>query len=442
MHRKIRYLAGLLSLILTLSATSCVELRDSDSDGWSIPGYRDDTPADETSDNKTGADSVAAEDARHAESTPDSGAADDSTIIEEEPAADTEPIVEEPEDPYSDVDISFLAAGDGLVHPNIYLDAQLRGNAEKEYDFLPMLADVREYIEAADIAFINQETVMAGEEYGYSGYPMFNCPRQLGLDLVATGFDIINIANNHMLDMGTAGLADTMDFWNSQPVTLLGAFSDEEDAGEIRVISADGIDIALLSYTYGTNGLVKSAASPIVIPYIDDELILSDLEKARGLADFIIVSMHWGYENNTAENDEQRRLASLLAENGADAIIGHHSHCLQPIEWIETERGRTICIYSLGNFFSGMAYPINHVAGMFTFRIVGDGNGGLTVAEPKLIPTVFYFGMDYYNTHIYLLDDYTPEIASSHGVAITGYTLPVDKARAIVTDVIDSEFLD
>ncbi|MGN1346221.1 MAG: CapA family protein, partial [Eubacteriales bacterium] len=190
-----------------------------------------------------------------------------------------------------------------------------------------------------------------------------------------------------------------------------------------------------------TNGLVKSASSPIVIPYLDDERILSDLEAAREAADFVLVSVHWGIENTFTPTDEQRRLAVLFAENGADAIIGHHSHCLQPIEWIETERGRVICVYSLGNFFSGMAWPMNQVGGMFTFHIVGDGNGGLCVADPVFLPTVFYYGMDWFDTHIYLLDNYTDEIAAKHGVGMTGATLRPDEARQMVTDVIADEFL-
>jgi len=345
------------------------------------------------------------------------------------------------DDPYLGVDISFLAVGDNLIHPNIYTDAKKRGTAEKEYDFLPMYTDVASYIAAADFAFINQETVMAGESYGYSGWPTFNSPQQLGLDLIEIGFDIIGIANNHMLDKGTQALSDTMDFWHAQPVLLTGAYYDAEDAAEIRIVQADGIDIAILSYTYGTNGIQKRADSSIVIPYIDDELIVSDLAAAKEAADFVIVSIHWGAENISSPNAEQKRLAALIAENGADVILGHHPHTLQPIVWLDGEKGKVLCIYSLGNFLSGMSRPMNMVGGMLNFRITSDGSGGLCAAEPVLIPTVFYYGMDWYDTHLYLLEDYTEEIAAGHGVRINGNTLSVEKARSLVTDVIDAEFL-
>ena len=122
-------------------------------------------------------------------------------------------------------------------------------------------------------------------------------------------------------------------------------------------------------------------------------------------------------------------------------ILGHHSHTLQPVEWLETDRGRTLCIYSLGNFVSGMARPVNMVGGLFKFRVISDESGRLVPADPVLEPTVFYYGMNWYNTHVYMLYNYTPEIAATHGLAISGYTLTPDAARQYVTNVIEPEFL-
>lgn len=344
-------------------------------------------------------------------------------------------------DPYLGVDISFIAAGDNLIHPNIYIDAHNRGYDGKEYDFLPIYSDIAEQIAAADYAFINQETVMAGASYGYSGWPTFNAPQQLGLDLVSLGFDIVNIANNHMLDMGTQGLADTMAFWKEQPVLLLGAYEDETDAATLRTIQSEGISIAFLSYTYGTNGIVKKASSPIDIPYIDTERIEREVSAARESADFVIVSIHWGNENTHTPTEEQRSLAQRIADSGADVILGHHPHAIQPIEWLDTDRGQTLCAYSLGNLISGMARPMNAVGGLLSFHIQSDGNGGLTTASVEWTPTVFYYGMDWYDTHLYYLADYTEEIAATHGTQISGYTLTAAEARRITTNVIDAAFL-
>ena len=346
-----------------------------------------------------------------------------------------------PADPYAGVSVSLVAAGDNLIHPNIYTDAYTRGNETKRYDFLPVYSDVADMISSADIAFINQETVMAGAEYGYSGWPCFNAPQALGDDLVSLGFDVVNIANNHMLDMGTRGLCDTISFWNTKPVTLIGGYADSADYDDLRITESGGIKIAWLSYTYGTNGITKNPNYDVIIPYIDDGLIISDLERAKEAADFVIVSIHWGDENYQEPNAEQRRLAKLIAENGGDLILGHHPHALQPIEWIKTDDKDVLCVYSLGNFISGMARPVNVVGGLLSLDIIGDNNGGLTVGNIMFTPTVFWYGMDWYGTHLYLMSDFTDSLASTHGVRIEGYTITPESARQIVTDVIDAEYL-
>ena len=358
-----------------------------------------------------------------------------------ESVPEPEPVPAQPSKFWSGVDISFGATGDILVHPNIYIDANLRKTAEKTYDFLPMFYDVAASFAAPDFMFVNQETVMAGAEYGYSGWPCFNCPRELGYDLVSMGVDIVNIANNHMLDKLAAGLSSTIDFWNSQPVTLLGGYKDEEDRLNIRTIESDGVILSWLAYTLSTNGIVKAADSPLSIPYIDDDRILSDIARAHEISDFVVVSIHWGDENTQEPNYEQKRLARLIADGGADLILGHHSHTLQPLEWLDTDHGPVLCVYSLGNFVSGMARPVNMVGGILNFRFVSDEEGRLKVADPVMNPTVFFYGMDWYNTHVYRLEDYTDEIAAKHGVAISGYRLTPADARQIVLNAIDEEFL-
>ena len=361
----------------------------------------------------------------------------DGTVV---PDAEADALTSPVTDPFLGVDISFLALGDNLIHPNIYMDAKKRSTEEKEYDFLPVYADIADAVAAADFAFINQETVMAGASYGYSGYPQFNTPQQLGLDLVTLGFDIINIANNHMLDMGTQGLIDTVNFWKEQPVTLLGA---DYEPTEPVMLEKDGVKIAMLSYTYSTNGMVQRSDAAVKAPYIDRDRILSEIETVKKRqADVIIASVHWGIENTHKPTEEQKELAQLMADAGVDVILGHHSHCLQPIEWLTGAGGQeTLCIYSLGNCISGMAAPLNQIGGMFTFSLVSDGTGGVCVDNPLFIPTVFYYGPGWFNTHLYLMEDYTEEIAATHGVQINGYTLSAEKARQIVTDVMDPQFL-
>lgn len=435
---KKKILMRICAVICLLGMTSCVQLRDGENSEDRLESESERTYTVSFSENDSFAPSEHNAFASSAQLVNDHAAPAETDEIS--PAIEV--VDEKLGDPYLGVEIKFLAAGDNLIHPNIYMDASFRGTEEKTYDFLPMYENIAEAVASADYAFINQETVMAGAGYENSGYPTFNSPQQLGQDLVEVGFDIIGMANNHMLDKGAGGLSSTMDFWDTQPVVTVGSFRDEEDYARLRIIEEDGVKIALLSYTYGTNGIVKPASSPLVIPYIEDGLIVSDIGRAEEEADFTIVSIHWGDENTQIPNNEQKRLAQLIADSGADLILGHHSHTIQPIETITSADGRkVICTYSLGNLVSGMARPVNQVGGLFTFTVRGDGMGGLTVDDVLFTPTVFYYGMDWYDTKLYYLEDYTAEIASTHGVQISGYTLTPEQARSFVTGTIDAEFL-
>ncbi len=322
------------------------------------------------------------------------------------------------EPPTEEARISFLAAGDNVIHPCIYIDAKNRASANtRAYDFKPMYADVIDYIKSFDLAFINQETLMCGVGYTPSGYPNFNSPQELGLDLRDIGFDIIGMSNNHMLDKGTSGLRATLDFYHSDEmsdVLMIGGYYDRADYDNIRTLERDGVNIAFLSYTYGTNGHVLPAGSELVVPYINDYDIIRQCALAEQIGDITIVSIHWGDENSGV-NDEQRRVAQLLADNGADVIIGHHPHVLQPIEIIESAHGETLCIYSLGNLLSAMQYWQNMVGGFLTFDIVAYSDGSVTFDSPAFTPTAFYYGPSYYNSHLYFLKDYPADVAKTHG---------------------------
>lgn len=316
--------------------------------------------------------------------------------------------------------VSFLACGDNLIHPCIYMDARDRATADtRPYNFKPMYEDAAEYIASFDIAFINQETPLGGDNMGMSGYPTFNSPQDLGRDLKDIGFDIINIAHNHMLDKGATGLNGTIDFFESEEmdgVTQIGGYKNAEDYDTIRTVERDGITIALLSYTYGTNGFSVSGKSELVVPFTNDEDIVRQCALAEEAGDITVVSIHWGVENTSEPNEEQRRVAKLLADNGADVILGHHPHVLQPIEWIVAEDGsETLCIYSLGNLVSAMMYWENMVGGFLTFDIVKMSDGEVKIENTAFVPTAFFYGPSYYNSHLYFLCDYPEDVAKNHG---------------------------
>lgn len=353
------------------------------------------------------------------------------------------------EDEKNESRISFVAVGDNIVHSSVMSDAQNKASgSEKEYDFIPMYENVSDVIENATLAYINQEAPIAGKDnLGYSGYPMFNSPEQVGYDIKQLGFDVVNLANNHMLDRYTSGYKSTIEFWRSMDgITYVGGFENKDDYNNIRVVERDGIKIAFLSYTYGTNGVNLDPASDMVIPlcdaYSNDE-IERQSALAREIADIVIVCMHWGNENTSVVTPLQEQQMQILVNNGVDVILGSHPHVLQPMLWKERPDGkRTLVMYSLGNFLSGMEYMKNHIGGIASFDIVKNEDGAF-IENVSFIPTVCHFDKNVRNFKIYRFSEYTEQLLKSHGTQVRGTdsTRSMEYLENIITENIDKEFL-
>lgn len=345
-------------------------------------------------------------------------------------------------EPYPpDVTISFAGCGDNIMYYGSNRDAKKSAiEGGREYNYAPFYENVRHIIEGADIAFINQETPMAGEDFGYDDHPRFNTPRDLAYDLIETGFDVVNLATNHMLDAGTSGLEETIKFWNTLPVTTIGGYLNEDDFNNIRIYETEKIKIAFLSFTYSTNGLKLKSGSDIVIPYEDEAVIAEQVKKANEIADLVFVSMHWGDEYNFKPNENQKKLANMMAGLGVDVIIGHHPHVLQPVEWIENNGNKMLCVYSLGNFAAEQNNDYNMVGGIITFDIVRR-DGEISIENPLLLPTVYYYNRSFYKNSVHLMEYFTEDMAKSHGLLYYGKTTTVQKLRSYVTKTVSEEFL-
>ncbi len=417
-----KWLALLLSACcLTTALTGCVSFRPA-------PGVgRDTTPSDLTDVTDT--------------ETAGTGAPDSTDIGTDSSAPNTTEPPETTPPPPSEYRVSVLAVGDNLIHESVYLDAKKRAADGAEYDFVPMYAPIADTIAAADIAFINQETPMAGKEYGYSGYPTFNSPREVAEALVEVGFDVVNLATNHLFDKHNAGAQATVEYMQSLPITTIGAYLNQEDYENIRVTEVNGIRIAWVSFSQKSNYAYNPAQHSVIMPMMNnDEAIRARVKAADQIADFVIVSAHWGEE--VAEiYPETRRLASLIAEAGADVILGHHSHILQGVEWIATADGsRTLVAYSLGNFISTQYYAQNMVGGMLAFDIVMK-DGVCRIESPILHPTVTQYSLNRDSLEVYLLEDYTEALAKAHGTIYHSPSFSLAWIYKHVTSIITDEFL-
>ena len=243
--------------------------------------------------------------------------------------------------------LTLTMVGDALVHSPIYKSAYKNGT----YDFSDLFSEIKNELNKSDLLYYNAETIIGGEELGYSGYPRFNTPHEFAEQMIYMGFNVVSRANNHTLDKGEAGVFNSCNFWNKYPQVLTNGSACTKDEREfIKVHEKNGIRYALLSYTTFTNG-IKPKKDYYVNIY-SDEQAYQDVMRVKNDTDVILVAMHWGSEYKSMPNDEQKRIASYLASLGVNIIIGTHPHVIEPIEWIND----TLVIYSLGNFISSQSY--------------------------------------------------------------------------------------
>lgn len=342
--------------------------------------------------------------------------------------------------------VSFLAAGDNIIHQAVMDDAK-RVASEKglgdTYSFEHMYDDLKSLIADADISFINQEGPIAGKSMGYSGWPNFNAPDEAGITLVNLGFDIVNIANNHLLDRGEKGYANSIEFWKKQPITLIGGYESEDDFNTIRYYEYNDLTIALLSYTYGTNGYYLPSTSTMWVPYYNENDVVNKHSKeARENADIVIASMHWGDENIFAPNDIQKKYCDILVKNNVDVIIGTHPHVLQPVEWKDRPDGKkTLVAYSIGNLLSTMEKSQNMVGGLLSFEIKYTEPENAEIVNPRIIPTMCYYSKKRDSLKLYKFSDFSEELYLTHGCTLKE-NVNYKTVIGYVTNTIDRQFLD
>ena len=247
--------------------------------------------------------------------------------------------------------ITLLFAGDLMQHITQINAARIDGD---KYDYTDCFALVHPLIEEADIAIGNFEVTLGGKPY--RGYPCFSAPDEYVLAIRDAGFDVLLTANNHCLDSGRKGLERTIRMLDSLRIPHCGTYATPEARQKEYplLIEKKGFRLALLNYTYGTNGLVVK--EPNVVNYIDTTIIARDIVAAQAMQpDAIICCIHWGQEYQTRQNREQEQLADWLLAHGVTHIIGSHPHVVQPIEVLGTEEtGRHLVVYSLGNYLSNM----------------------------------------------------------------------------------------
>ncbi|MBQ2846775.1 MAG: CapA family protein [Clostridia bacterium] len=337
--------------------------------------------------------------------------------------------------------ISFVAVGDNLIHDTVYEQAKARSSTG--YDFTDAYERIAHLIEEPDVAILNQETVIS-TEHNVSSYPMFNSPVEVGEEMLEIGFDVFNIATNHSIDCGEKGLISTINYWKEKEAITTGAYLNSDDFANIPMHEVNGVKVAYLGLTESTNGLSLPDDSEVILVLASEESrIQQRIMQAKEKADIVIVNAHWGNEYTHEPTDSQRKLAEKMASWGADVIIGHHPHVIQPVEYIENADGRrTLVAYSLGNFISAQNRGPRMLGGMLNFEIVKNNTTGeIEFENVKFSGVVTHYGYGFSNIRVYPLSDYTEELASKHGVLNKTSDFSLQYLYDILNEVIDKQFL-
>ena len=319
--------------------------------------------------------------------------------------------------------VSVTLTGDLLYEQGLY-------DWMDNYSFGTYLDKVLLYLDS-DLTIANQEVPIGGEELGISGVAYtFNAPYTIANQYPTIGIDYVTNATNHTMDMGVQGIINTNSILDQNDVGHTGAYTSQEDRDTISVVTVNGIKIAILAYTYGTNQVNQNNydVNYFLNGYgeFDQEhqdLLENDVQKAKQEADLVFVAMHWGNEFTYEINDTQSTVAHFLNELGVDLIIGNHPHTIQKAETLTNSNGKeTIVFYSLGNFISSAAlvdrasedfqnmYEIGAVVNLNVVKNEDD----ISLEDITIIPIVNHFEDNYTNFQMIPFSEYSDELASKH----------------------------
>lgn len=278
--------------------------------------------------------------------------------------------------------LNMLFLGDIMQHSS-QLQSSYRGVGDRtdpnSYSYLPYFKYLESYFQKNHIVAANMETTFAPAPY--SGYPVFCSPSSLARDAMKAGVNLFFAANNHSVDKGSRGLKETISLYEKLDILYTGIYLDESHEGVCHplIIEKKGIKVAVLNYTYGTNGI--DVPWPYVVKQLDSAAVKKDLLKASLLEpDCIIVSVHWGDEYKTSSGRRQKKWEALFYKYGANLVIGSHPHVPQEVVSYKDSIGRVkaITAFSLGNAISNMSAKNTRIGIMLEVKLIKEAYTGNT----------------------------------------------------------------
>ena len=246
----------------------------------------------------------------------------------------------------------IMANGDLLYHDIIYISAK---KSDGTYDFHDNFEYVKPWLKQADLVLGDFEGTVNKDHY-LAGYPLFNAPGEVMDAIKDAGYQVLDLAHNHILDSQIEGVVSTADAIEKAGMTPVGVYTHESrDKAPLLIKEVNGIKVAILAYSYGFNGIEQSISQEDYNRYLsdlDEDKMKAEIERAEKEADITIIMPQMGVEYQIEPTEEQKKLYHKMIDWGADIIFGGHPHVVEPAETVEKEGDKKLIIYSMGNFIS------------------------------------------------------------------------------------------
>lgn len=349
--------------------------------------------------------------------------------------------------PYVEPEVDIIMVGDILLHDNVQNSGKL---PDGTYNYDHMFANVKDEVQAADLALVNQEVILGGVELGLTGYPCFNGAYEVGDALYKAGFNVILHATNHTLDRGKTALLNCMNYWKKySDVAVLGVFESQESYdNDIYVYEQDGIKIAILNYTYGTNGIPVPEDMPYAVALLDETKVVADIKKAEEIADFTVVCPHWGTEYVHYYSDYQTYWTNVFMNNGVDLVLGTHPHVIQPVEMLTNDAGHSMLVYySLGNFInstadSGRGTADRMIGGMAEITVAKKESGEVYIKSYGVEPLVTQLSYEPQQITTYFLKEYTEDLAATNQIIYKDSVFTLEWSKSLCREVFKELYIE
>jgi poly-gamma-glutamate capsule biosynthesis protein CapA/YwtB (metallophosphatase superfamily) len=295
-------------------------------------------------------------------------------------------------DSVTEITLSFV--GDLMCH------MPQANNAKKDdgsYDFTGSFTYVKKYLSEADITIGNLETTLAGKDKPYSGYPAFNSPDEYITAVKDAGFDFLVTANNHSMDTGEDGIQRTISVIKQNGLPYAGTYTSQADHDSVRILTVRGVKVAILNYTYGTNGSYPKSDHKYMLNVIDSTAITNEVKKAKQHgSDVVLVFYHFGIENHAEPVQAQKDAVRYAWQAGANLVIGAHPHVVGPVKYIEPypgNRDSVFIAYSLGNFISNQKWRYTDAGVILNLKVQKNHTQNkVVVSKADIMPTWVYRG--------------------------------------------------